>query len=161
MDATTSLGDDGVDIRLTYKGLEKIINLNDSGDSSNNCFVAMSFSSSSIDLRETIKSAIIECGFTPILVDELHYESELTINDAIIHSIKKCKFLVADFTEQRHGVYFEAGYAIGRNKPVIYMCNKIDFPDTHFDTNHYPHIVYETLEELKEKLTNKISAWID
>ena len=31
----------------------------------------------------------------------------------------------------------------------------------HFDTNHYPHIVYETNEELIEKLKAKISAWID
>jgi len=46
-------------------------------------------------------------------------------------------------------------------KPVIYTCKKEDFDNSHFDTNHYPHIVYENLEELKEKLKFKISAWID
>ena len=35
-----------------------------------------------------------------------------------------------------------------------------DFKQTHFDTNHYPHIVYETYEDLEEKLIDKINAWI-
>ncbi|MBN2156818.1 MAG: nucleoside 2-deoxyribosyltransferase, partial [Candidatus Lokiarchaeota archaeon] len=101
------------------------------------------------------------CGFQPILIDEVNYESEITINDAIIKNIKECKFLIADFSGQRHGVYFEAGYALGKGRQVIYLCSEEDFENTHFDTNHYPHIVYRDLNELKERLKNKIQAWID
>ena len=36
------------------------------------------------------------------------------------------------------GSYWEAGYAEGLGKPVIYICEKAKFDEvkTHFDTNH-------------------------
>tara|TARA_R110002049_G_C9178388_1_gene563401 strand:+ start:34981 stop:35907 length:927 start_codon:yes stop_codon:yes gene_type:complete len=141
-----------LEIKFSFKGLEYVIDIEESGDNSKNCFIAMSFSESMKDLRLALKAAIKSCGYIPLIVDEIHYESDVTINDAIIASIKKSKFLVADFTEQKHGVYFESGYALGMNKSVIYTCSKNDFSKTHFDTNHYPHIVYESLEELQKNL---------
>lgn len=160
-DVTSLSGNDAIDIQLTYQGLEYIINLQESGENSKNCFVAMSFSETTSEIRTTIKRAVKESGFEPLLIDEVHYQSDLTINDAIVRFIKKSKFLIADFTEQKHGVYFEAGFALGLNRPVIYTCSQEDFNKTHFDTNHYPHIVYETLADLEEKLKNKIQAWIE
>ena len=121
----------------------------------------MSFSSSQQDTRAIIKAAVYNCGYDPILIDEQHIASDVTINDTLIAEIKKSKFIIADFTEHKHGVYFEAGFALGQKKPVIYLCNKLQFNKTHFDTNHYSHIVYETLDELKEKLETKIEAWIN
>lgn len=161
IDVSSKDGNDAIDIKLTYQGLEYIINLQESGENSKNCFIAMSFSETTLEIRAVIKRAVRESGFDPLLVDEVHYQSDLTINDAIIRFIKKSKFLIADFTEQKHGVYFEAGFALGLNRPVIYTCSQGDFNKTHFDTNHYPHIVYETLEDLEEKLINKIQAWIE
>ena len=161
LDATTVKGDDAVDIRLTYKGIEYIIDIQERDEKSKNCFIAMSFSPTMREMRDVLKETIIECGFIPILVDEINYESDITINDAIISNIKGCKFLIADFTEQKHGVYFEVGYALGKNKPVIYLCHEDDFKNSHFDTNHYPHLVYKDLSELKEKLNLKIEAWIE
>lgn len=148
-------------IRFTFSGLEYVIELQESGEKSRNCFIAMSFSDSQQELRNTLKEAINDCDYVPVLVDEINFDSDVTINDAIISNIKQSKFMVADFTEQKHGVYFEAGYALGKGKPVIYTCNSSDFSKTHFDTNHYPHIVYDNLKELKEKLVYKIKAWID
>ena len=86
--------------------------------------------------------------------------ADVTINDALIAEIRKCKFLVADFTQHKHGVYFEAGFALGLKRPVIYLCHQDDFEQTHFDTNHYPHIRYQKLDELAQKLRDKIEAWI-
>ncbi len=148
-------------IRFTFSGLEYVIELQESGEKSRNCFIAMSFSKSQQELRNTIKKAITDCDYVPVLVDEINFDSDVTINDAIISNIKQSKFMIADFTEQKHGVYFEAGYALGNGKPVIYACRRKDFPNTHFDTNHYPHIVYDDLKELKEQLIYKIKAWID
>lgn len=161
IDASTHDGDDAIDIKLTYRGLEYLIEIQERGENSLNCFVAMSFSESMNEIRDTIKGTIRNCGYLPVLVDEIHYDSEITINDAIISGIKSCKFLIADFTEQKHGVYFEAGYALGKSKPVIYLCKEDDFDNSHFDTNHYPHIVYKDLKDLNEKLTLKIKAWIE
>lgn len=150
-----------VNINLTYAGLSKILEIQENGSHSNNCFIAMSFSSNLNHLREKIKESIINTGYRPILIDEIHYDSAISINDALIAEIKKCKFLVADFTEHKHGVYFEAGFALGLKRPVIYLCNNEDFDKTHFDTNHYPHIIYSDLDEMQKNLENKINAWIN
>lgn len=147
-------------IRLTYDGLSKVVELAEAGSQSDRCFIAMSFSRDLADTRAAIKEAVSDAGFQPILIDEIHIDSDVTINDALIAEIKKCKFLIADFTQHKHGVYFEAGFALGLKRPVIYLCHKSDFDNTHFDTNHYPHIIYESLDELKEKLKTKIEAWI-
>jgi nucleoside 2-deoxyribosyltransferase len=157
---STKDGGDLMGIKLTYEGLAKVIETNESGSQSNRCFVAMSFSESQSETRSAIRTAINNCDFDAILIDEQHIDSDVTINDALIAEIKKLKFVVADFSEHKHGVYFEAGFALGLRKPVVYLCTKKDFKNTHFDTNHYPHIIYETLEELTEKLQTKIEAWI-
>ena len=73
----------------------------------------------------------------------------------------KSKFLISDYTNQSYGVYFEAGFALGLGQRVIYTCNKESFDDTHFDINHFPHVVYENVEELYQKLKDRIEAWID
>ncbi|MBK7096946.1 MAG: hypothetical protein IPH57_18490 [Saprospiraceae bacterium] len=137
-------------IRLTFTGLTKVIELSEYKNNSINCFIAMSFSSDFVDLRNSIKNAIRKTGYKPILIDELNYNSDITINDALISEIKKCKFLVADFTQHKHGVYFEAGYALGLKKPVIYLCDENDFSNSHFDTNHYPHIIYSDYVDLEK-----------
>lgn len=161
IDATSMDGRELANIQITFHGLAKIIEINESGIQSDRCFVAMSFSEDLNDSRQAIKTAIKEAGFNPILIDEIHIDADVTINDALIAEIKKCKFLVADFTEHKHGVYFEAGFALGLKRPVIYLCNQDDFSKTHFDTNHYPHIIYKNLDELQQKLKTKIDAWIN
>ncbi|WP_282015246.1 hypothetical protein [Marinifilum flexuosum] len=154
---------DGEELELTFKGLEYIIKMQENGTKSKNCFIAMSFNNTEQikDIRSGIKEAVRKCDFNPILIDEVHIDSDVTINDAIISQIKKSKFLIADFSEQKHGVYFEAGYALGQKKPVIYTCHEDYFKNSHFDTNHYPHIIYKDIENLKQQLINKIQAWIN
>lgn len=159
-DSTSKEGMNMIGISLTYDGLAKVIEANDQPIQSKKCFIAMSFSENMKETRQTIKSTVISLGYQPILIDEIHYESHLTINDVLIAEIKKCKFMIADFTDHKHGVYFESGFALGLKRPVIYLCNKVNFADTHFDTNHYPHIIYSNLIELNEKLKAKIEAWI-
>lgn len=158
---TTKSGNSITDISITFEGLSKVIELNESGNNSKRCFVAMSFSPEQAQTRELIKKVISESRYDPIIIDEQHIDSDTTINDAIIAEIKKSKFVVSDFTQHKHGVYFETGFALGLKKPVIYTCLESDFGDTHFDTNHYPHIIYKDLEELGKKLKDKIEAWIN
>lgn len=161
LNSTTKEGASMTSIKLTYAGLSKVVEINESGSQSDRCFVAMSFSANQSETRESIKNSIKKAGFDPILIDEQHIDSDVTINDALIAEIKKSKFVVADFTEHKHGVYFEAGFALGLKRPVIYTCEGKEFDKTHFDTNHYPHIIYNSLEELEEKLKAKIEAWIN
>ena len=52
--------------------------------------------------------------------------------------IKEARFVIADLTHDNNGAYWEAGYAEGLGKPVIYICEaeKFEREKSHFDTNH-------------------------
>jgi len=147
--------------QLTYKGLESFVKLKDEGANSNNCFVAMSFDKEEEKVfYDAIKPACEETGFKAIRVDKQDIKSDKTINDIILSLIKKSKFCIADFTKQKAGVYFESGYALGIGMDVIYICKRSDFDKCHFDTNHYHHILYDDIEELKKELIATINVKI-
>lgn len=87
-------------------------------------------------------------------------EHNQKICDAIIAEIRKSRFLVADFTGHRGGVYFEAGYALGLGIPVIWTCREDDLEKTHFDTRQYNHVVWKDEKDLFEKLKRRIEATV-
>lgn len=150
-----------ISMNITYKGQIYATQLKEEGEKSNKCFVAMSFDKDEDEIFfQAIRPACEETGFEAKRIDYENYNCEQTINDALISLIKQCKFCIADFTKQKDGVYFEAGYAAGRGMDVIYTCRKDYFDKTHFDTNHFPHIIYNNNEELKESLINKINVRI-
>ena len=84
------------------------------------------------------------------------------IDDEIVAEIRRARFVVADFTHgdtgARGGVYYEAGFAHGLDIPVIFTCRKDRLDDVHFDTRQYNHIVWETPEELQDRLAKRIAA---
>lgn len=102
------------------------------GSASSNGFVAMSFQA---DLNEIYSNGfqvgILEAGYEPVRMDQVEHINR--IDDEIINQINQSKFVVADFTGHRGGVYFEAGYALGIGLPVFWTCKKIDMSDLHFD----------------------------
>ncbi len=124
------------------------------------CFVAMSFDPSLNEAYESgIGAAVKDCGLPkPIRMDlEQHNDK---ICDKILAEIRSCQFMVADFTLQRPGVYFEAGFAMGLGRPVIWMCRQNDFKKLHFDTRQYNHIEWSEPLDLREKLRDRIRATI-
>ena len=76
------------------------------------------------------------------------------------------KFAVVDVTCPNFGAYYEAGYAQALEKQVIICCRKAEHesPDKkkrpHFDIAQKPVIVWETEEELVEKLKRRIEATV-
>jgi hypothetical protein len=52
-----------------------------------------------------------DCGFRAVRVDRDPHNDSTT--DRIVAGIRTCQFMVADFTLQRQGVYYEAGLAQG------------------------------------------------
>jgi nucleoside 2-deoxyribosyltransferase len=120
-------------------------------------YVAMSFSNAmNTAWEKAIKPAINDAGYKACRVNSTQHSDK--INAKIIAEIKNSMFLVADVTQQQRVVYFEAGYAIGRNLPVIWCVRKDDLKNVHFDTRQYNHVVWETTDELKEKLYDVICA---
>jgi len=150
----------GANISLTINGHEIAEREKNSKDSKI-AFVAMSFDSEMIkSYNEWIRPAISEAGFEPYIVLDQHPESDVTINDAILAGIKKAKFTIADFTHHKAGVYFEAGYALGRGQKVIYTCREDEIGTAHFDTRNYQHLVWTDGADLKKKLMDKIEVFI-
>jgi len=105
---------------------------------------------------EVIEPAILSAGYRPLRVDQ--HEHNRRIDDEIIAQIRRCRFLVADFTEQKKGVYFEADFALGLGRNVIWMCEHSEVNDLHFDTRQFNHILYDDLEHAKTALANRIVA---
>ena len=147
---------------ITYEGLLRLVEIDTEGPKSNNCFVAMSFDSIHNSIYENaILPALTEEKYTPIILNRMHLDNKQTINDEIVASIKKSRFCIADFTGNKDGVYFEAGYAFGRGMKVIYTCHKKDMGKLHFDISHYQFIFYESDDDLKLQLQNRIQVLIN
>lgn len=146
-------------VRITAAGWEYLERNAKTASISNQAFVAMSFSSKLNPIwTDAIKIGIENAGYSAYRIGvEPHSDR---IDTKIMAEIRNSRFLVADVTEQRQGVYFEAGYALGLGLPVIWSCRKDELKKVHFDTRQYNHIVWEKTEELKEDLYNFICAII-
>lgn len=128
-------------------------------EKSRRAFVAMWFSDEMNDAWELgIKQAIIDSGFKPVRIDEQEFNSDIV--DEIIAEIRRSKFVIADFTGQRNGVYYEAGFAQGLDIPVITSVRRDQINEVHFDTNHKSHVLWDDPDELHRRLLNRIRATI-
>ncbi|RPI19509.1 MAG: hypothetical protein EHM58_01495 [Ignavibacteriae bacterium] len=155
---------------LSFKGIEKAEELLTKPIISTQSFVAMWLDKEIEGVFENYMCPAIEGKtldgillegekhFKPLKIDNIDFNSDIV--DNIISEIRKSKFLIADFTGNRGGVYFEAGFAQGIGIDVIYTCRKDWFDKIHFDVNHKNYIVWETGEELYDKLIKRISATI-
>jgi hypothetical protein len=65
-------------------------------------------------------------------------------------------FVVADFTNQSKGVYFEVGYARGCNLPVVWTYQDKHIDDVHFDIRQYNCVKEEKNEDLRNQLHDRI-----
>ena len=131
-------------------------------DASQICFVAMSFSPCREDIFSIgIKPAVEALGYKALRVDTLPHNEK--IDSKIIELIMKSRFVVADFTDQRNGIYYEAGFAKGLGLPVIQTCMSEDFNNMHFDVKSINTIRYDTpsklLPLLKHQITETIGAY--
>lgn len=144
---------------LTMKGWNKTESLKEINIDSKRVFVAMNFDAKLKNIfDDAIYPACKECGFEAFRVDtEEHNEK---ICDKIISDIKSSRFLIADFTEQKYGVYFEAGFAQGLGIKVIWTCNEKEKDGLHFDTRQYNHIFWKDTEDLRIQLANRIKATV-
>jgi hypothetical protein len=124
-------------------------------------FVAMSFRREFDDLyKEGIAPGIALAGYEAFRIDGKEHNNR--IDDEIIASIKISRFLVADLTVNRGGIYFEAGFALGLGLPVIWLVNTERLDCVHFDTRQYYFIRWRRGEwvELQRALQLRIRATI-
>lgn len=120
-------------------------------------FVAMWFHQ---DLNEAYSNGfqvgILQAGYNPIRIDRMEHINK--IDDEIIRQVKASRFVVADFTGHRGGVYFEAGLALGLDIPVFWSCRKDNMNDLHFDIRQFNCIDWETPDDLAGRLAVRLEA---
>lgn len=145
---------------ITAKGWQRISELKQPGRDSKQAFVAMSFAPEHAPFFDGgIKPAIeTDPNMKAYRIDRADHNNR--IDDQIIAEIRRSRYLVSDFTAHRQGVYFEAGFALGLGLPVIWCVHRDNLKDAHFDTRQYNHITYATVEELRDRLLNRIRATI-
>lgn len=134
-----------IDLALTFAGWEHYEKLRRSGRISGKAFMAMKFGDTQLNalLQNVLKPAAKQAGFVLAKLDD-NPKAGL-IDDRIRVEIQSADFVVADLTHDNPGAYWEAGYAEGLGKPVIYTCESTKFEEhkTHFDTNHHLTVVWE------------------
>lgn len=144
--------------QVTVSGFEKLEELEATAyKSSRNAFVAMWFDSSRNPIyKDAIEPAVRSAGYHPTRIDLVEHVKK--IDDEIVANLRQSRFLVADFSGQRGGVYFEAGFMYGLGRNVFWMVDKQELNEIHFDVRQYNFIDYESAEEAKERLYYRILA---
>lgn len=135
------------------------------GSPLNPAFVAMWFGDeeNKAQMRDAYETAILPAlhaaGYEGSRVDLEQYND--FIMDKILAGVREAPFMVADFTGNRHGVYFEAGYARGfTNKPVIHTCRRDFVEDLHFDVQQINCIRWDSPEDLLLALYHRIRGTV-
>jgi hypothetical protein len=146
---------------ITPAGWQHITELKHTQSKSMTAFVAMYFAPELDDFfRDGMSRGIRAAGYDVLRIDRKEHNNQ--IDDEIIAGIRQTKFLVADFTGNRGGVYYEAGFAKGLGREVIWTVRKDDLKKVHFDTRQYNFIQWEDsdLPGFAKALQNRIEATI-
>lgn len=119
-------------------------------------FIAMSFDDSMKEARKAIINAVQSCGYVSMLIDIKEHNNQIV--PEIYKEISDSEFIIADLTGQRGGVYYEAGYAVAKDKSLILCCKKGENP--HFDVAQINTIFWKDAQDLKERLIKRIKATV-
>lgn len=147
--------------RLTLAGWRRWESLDKGEYGGGGGFIAMQFGDERLDelVREVISPALKGAGFQLNRVDD-NMRSGI-IDNIIREDIKSADFVLAELTHSNLGAYWEAGYAEGLGKPVIYLCEKRVFENEeirpHFDVNHRTTVIW-SYEEPEEMLSVLIAT---
>ena len=142
---------------LTARGILAFEDQSASGMQFAQGFVAMSFSSSMADAwTNGFDPAIRSAGFQPMRIDLKEYVGG--ISDEIIAEIRRSRFVIADYTEQKNGVYFEAGFGLGLGLTIIPTCRADEIDKLHFDIRHLNTLTWADPNDLASRLGSRIIA---
>lgn len=137
--------------RLTVDGWMKVDELRkNAATDSTLAFLAMQYGDDEVSsfMKNHIVPAVAEeCGYRLERLDERPKAGVLDNRMQLM--IKQSRFLVVDVTGDNSGAYWEAGYAYGLGKPVIYMCRAKDAESAdkkkrpHFDVDHHQAVFWD------------------
>lgn len=135
----------GFNGELTLEGWQACADLKRGRSDSRKAFMAMEYGDSNLDkvFAKCFRPAVIAAGFDLQRLDDAPPAG--LIDDRLRVEIRTSRFLIADLTRENRGVYWEAGFAEGLGRPVIYTCEEGHFEEhgTHFDTSHHHTITWQ------------------
>ena len=139
-----------MDVDLTFEGWKRYEAEKRGQSEGNYGFVAVEFDDPNLDplvndiVKPTVKK---EIGYN--LIDMRDVPRAGIMDNIMRAQIQDAAFVIADLTHDNPGAYWEAGYAEGLGKPVIYICekDKFDGQKTRFDTNHCTTIPWSRGDE--------------
>lgn len=146
----------GAAVALTFGGWDRYEELRRGSPSGRVAFMAMQYGDAVLDsvLNDHFRPAVLATGFTLRRLDDTPKAG--LIDDRLRVEIQGARFLIVDLSHGNRGAYWEAGYAEGLGKPVIYTCAEAKFKEaSHFDTNHHLTVLWsedrlgETVKQLK------------
>jgi len=113
-------------------------------------FMAMKFGDAELEslVSSSIKPAV-KAALNFDIFDMRDVARAGVIDNIMRAQIRDAAFILVDLTHDNAGAYWEAGYAEGLGKPVIYVCEKSKFEraQTHFDTNHCTTVQWDVADK--------------
>jgi nucleoside 2-deoxyribosyltransferase len=156
-------------VSLTFVGWQKYEELRRSVKDSRKAFVAMDFANpekreKNYFFQETLLDkylvpAVKQTGYA--LANSLRSEPTAgNIHARMEVEIRAARFVIAELSHHNNGAYWEAGFARGLGKPVIYMYNRTigSWPIPHFDVGS-DHIIFWE-QDKPEKAAEELKAVI-
>ncbi len=149
-------------VKLLFEGWEYYRELEKGAIDSRKAFMAMKYGDAELDkiVEDHFAPAVAETGFELYRLDKDPKGG--LIDDRLRVEIRNSRFLISDLTHDNSGAYWEAGYAEGLGKPVIYTCKKEKFDEdkSHFDTNHHLTVLWDAdnIEDAVKSLKATIRA---
>jgi nucleoside 2-deoxyribosyltransferase len=150
---------------LTPAGWERVEELQRAHTASRYAFFARQFANDDLNALydKCLKQGVADTGFELRTVTQ----KAGNINAPIEDEIRRCRFLIADLSDDNAGAYWEAGFAEGLGKPVIYICREKEKDGktdkkTHFDTDHHQTVRWDlnklddTAKRLKAVIRNTL-----
>lgn len=123
---------------LTLAGWEAYKRATEGSQPGSYGFIALQFGDERLDgfVSTVVKPAVKSLGFD--LIDMRDAAQAGVIDNIMRMKIRDAAFILADLTHDNSGAYWEAGFAEGLGKPVLYLCEESKFSKakSHFDTNH-------------------------
>lgn len=124
--------------------------------SKDNVFIAMSFDPSLMEIRSVLHEVIRQFQLEPIFMDEKEHNNQIV--PEMIMEIEESVLVVAELTQHKHGVYYEAGFAHALGKEVVFCCKDTDYESIHFDISHTNIIRWIHTDDLKKKMYNRLKV---
>lgn len=163
---------------ITFEGFEVLETIGISGKDSPSIFVAMWFGDKAVNkfYQQVVCPAVEGAGYNCIRIDETFHNER--IDEQILAEIRKSHAVIVDVTcglakpeawsaapqvgAPRGGVYFEAGFAVGLGKPIIWTVNGslADIENVvHFDVRQYNQLRWgDNFEESRALLQARIES---